>query len=181
MNLQSYNTPLVDRTLWYDGISSYDPTQIIKLIGKGIKVDWVNFFTPEILEYNIRAASSQQINTKTESNMLNLDWNIPIEYANLDVVAYVSDKHSNLIDNMDINDAMQREVRLANELIRYKNYNLIGVLRTIIYIINTLTVNNIIWGVGRGSSVASYVLYVIGAHDVDSYKYNLDINDFLHN
>jgi DNA polymerase III alpha subunit len=39
--------------------------------------------------------------------------------------------------------------------------------------------NNIVWGVGRGSSVASYVLYLLGVHKVDSIKYGLDIREFL--
>ena len=39
--------------------------------------------------------------------------------------------------------------------------------------------NNLIWGVGRGSSVASYVLYLLGVHRIDSLHYNLDIAEFL--
>jgi DNA polymerase III alpha subunit len=38
---------------------------------------------------------------------------------------------------------------------------------------------NIVWGVGRGSSVASYVLYLIGVHKIDSLYYNLDVEEFL--
>ena len=34
-------------------------------------------------------------------------------------------------------------------------------------------------GVGRGSSVASYILYLIGVHRIDSIKYNLDWKEFL--
>lgn len=181
MNQHLYNTPLANRTLWYDGISSYDPTQIINIISKGRQVDYVDFFTPEIVDYNKRATENQQIKEKTECSLLNLDWNIPEEYANMDIVDYIGRKHSELLNGMDEDEAMSREVRLANELIKYKKFNLINVLRTIIYIINTLTSHNAVWGVGRGSSVSSYVLYVIGAHDVDSFKYELDIDDFLHN
>jgi DNA polymerase III alpha subunit len=47
------------------------------------------------------------------------------------------------------------------------------------YLVDTLRKNNVVWGVGRGSSVASYILYLIGVHKVDSIKYNLDINEFL--
>ena len=61
----------------------------------------------------------------------------------------------------------------------YKNLELMDVLATLIYIINTLVDNNIVWGVGRGSSVSSYVLYLIGVHDIDSFKYDLKIEDFL--
>ena len=39
--------------------------------------------------------------------------------------------------------------------------------------------NNIVLGVGRGSSVASYILYLLGIHKVDSLAYNLDIKEFL--
>jgi DNA polymerase III alpha subunit len=47
------------------------------------------------------------------------------------------------------------------------------------YLVDTLRKNKIIWGVGRGSSVASYVLYLIGVHKVDSIKYNLPIEEFF--
>jgi DNA polymerase III alpha subunit len=39
--------------------------------------------------------------------------------------------------------------------------------------------NNILWGVGRGSSVASFVLYLIGIHRINSLFYNLPIEEFL--
>jgi DNA polymerase III alpha subunit len=39
--------------------------------------------------------------------------------------------------------------------------------------------SNIVWGVGRGSSVASYALYLIGIHKIDPIKYNLSINEFF--
>ena len=69
--------------------------------------------------------------------------------------------------------------RVNEELNLYDKYNIIDVLKVCIYIIDTLRKNNIVWGVGRGSSVASYVLYLIGVHKVDSIKYELDINEFL--
>jgi len=48
-----------------------------------------------------------------------------------------------------------------------------------IYIVDMMRKNNLVWGVGRGSSVASYVLYLIGIHKIDSLKYNLNIEEFL--
>jgi len=47
------------------------------------------------------------------------------------------------------------------------------------YLVDTLRSQNIVWGVGRGSSVASYCLYLIGVHKVNSMQYNLDIHEFL--
>ena len=49
----------------------------------------------------------------------------------------------------------------------------------LIYIIETMRKHELVWGVGRGSSVASYVLYLLGVRKVDSLKYNLDIKEFL--
>ena len=56
---------------------------------------------------------------------------------------------------------------------------MIELLHFMKYLVDTLRKNNVVWGVGRGSSVASYILYLIGVHKVDSIKYNLDINEFL--
>jgi len=47
------------------------------------------------------------------------------------------------------------------------------------YVVDTLRSNSIVWGVGRGSSVASYVLFIIGVHKIDSVKYKLAINEFF--
>jgi DNA polymerase III alpha subunit len=47
------------------------------------------------------------------------------------------------------------------------------------YIVDTLRKNQIVWGVGRGSSVASYALYLIGVHKIDSVKYDLPIGEFF--
>ena len=65
------------------------------------------------------------------------------------------------------------------ELAEFKARNLFSILQLLIYIIDTMRKNNLVWGVGRGSSVASYILYLLGVHKVDSVKYNLDIKEFL--
>jgi DNA polymerase III alpha subunit len=173
------NTQLSNRKLWYDGHSSYNPSSIISLLTKNIQVDWVDYITPDILEYNKLAEPNQQIQQKTSCDNLSHDWNIPTEYTQLNVAEYVADVHHRMYgSSVDID---QREIRLAMELSIYYQQGLVDVLRTIIYVINTLSLSDEVWGVGRGSSVSSYVLYVIGAHDVDSFEYELDINDFLHN
>jgi DNA polymerase III alpha subunit len=80
------------------------------------------------------------------------------------------------VDRTD-NAATSRRVDM--ELAEYKARNLYPVLRVLIYIIDTMRKNNIVWGIGRGSSIASYVLYLLSVHKVDSIKYNLDIKEFL--
>jgi DNA polymerase III alpha subunit len=69
--------------------------------------------------------------------------------------------------------------RLIEELQLYRNHNMLPVLRQMKYLVDTLRSNDVVWGVGRGSSVASYVLYLIGVHKIDSVKYNLPIEEFF--
>jgi len=56
---------------------------------------------------------------------------------------------------------------------------MMDLLRWLKYFVDYCRDNKILWGVGRGSSVASYVLYLIGVHKIDPLKYNLDWQDFL--
>jgi DNA polymerase III alpha subunit len=96
------------------------------------------------------------------------DWFIPEEYKNFDIEEFL------------VNACPQQNYqRLIEELEEYKSRNMMMLLKTLKYLIDTLRVNNIVWGVGRGSSVASYVLFLLEVHRIDSVKYNLDWREFL--
>ena len=69
--------------------------------------------------------------------------------------------------------------RVSEELEAFIEHNMLDLLFCLKYIVDTLRENNVVWGVGRGSSVASYVLYLLGVHKIDSIKYNLDWREFL--
>ena len=69
--------------------------------------------------------------------------------------------------------------RVTLELELFIQHGMFEVLVYLKYLVDTLRANNIVWGVGRGSSVASYCLYLIGVHKIDSIKYDLDIHEFL--
>jgi DNA polymerase III alpha subunit len=69
--------------------------------------------------------------------------------------------------------------RVSQELELYIKHGMYDVLHVMKYIVDTLRENNVIWGVGRGSSVASYVLFLIGVHKIDSIKYKLPIEEFF--
>ena len=65
------------------------------------------------------------------------------------------------------------------ELLLYQERGMFDLLRFLVYIVDVMREQDIVWGVGRGSSVASYVLYLIGVHKIDSLYYDLDIAEFL--
>lgn len=97
-------------------------------------------------------------------------FNLPIYYLELDVEEYIK----SLAPHNDHSSA-----RVEMELELFRTRNLYPVLQLLIYIVDTMRKHNVVWGVGRGSSVASYCLYLIGVHKIDSVKYNLDIREFL--
>jgi DNA polymerase III alpha subunit len=73
----------------------------------------------------------------------------------------------------------EQRSRVEAELELFAQHGMIDLLFYLKYLVDTMRENKIIWGVGRGSSVASYVLYLIGVHKIDSIKYDLDIHEFL--
>jgi len=139
---------------------------------------FVDEMTKDIEQFNKLVPAEKQIRVKTENRPFNFDWKIPEEYLKLDLDKYVVE--CLLKTGVKGDELKVRVQRVIDELELYEQDNLRDVLRVLIYVINTLNSNNVVWGVGRGSSVSSYVLFLIGVHDVDSVKYDLDIEDFIH-
>jgi len=75
----------------------------------------------------------------------------------------------------------EQKTRVDQELELFVQHGMFDLLFYLKYLVDKMREHNIVWGVGRGSSVASYVLYLIGVHKIDSIKYNLDIAEFLKN
>ena len=97
------------------------------------------------------------------------EWFIPKEYKELDIARWLLDQC----------ESETQYLRVVEELELYVQHNMIDVLLCIKYLVDYMREHDIVWGVGRGSSVASYCLYLIGVHKVDSIKYQLDIKEFL--
>ena len=178
--MHSSNTQLADRILWFDGDVSVEPDRVESMLQRiGSKKLFATRLSKDIKQFNRFATKSEKIVRKERNRPLNTEWNLPEQYKNLNVHQYIMDKMEHDLRGRNEDDMLKRISRVVLEYDRFEKHNLIDVLRTIIYIINTLDSNSIPWGIGRGSSVSSYVLYLIGAHDVDSVYYNLDITDFL--
>lgn len=97
------------------------------------------------------------------------NWLIPQKYKDLDIGQW-------LLDQCKTDEEKERVIK---ELELYYHHNMIPVLSTMKYIVDTLRENNVVWGVGRGSSVSSYCLYLIGIHKINSIKYNLPLEEFF--
>lgn len=96
-------------------------------------------------------------------------WHMPLEYQQLDIAQYV----------LDLCKTEAELQRVGEELLLFQERNMFNLLCYLKYLVDVLRSNNVIWGVGRGSSVASYVLYLMGVHRVDSMFYDLNPREFL--
>jgi len=95
-------------------------------------------------------------------------WLMPDHYKSFDIEHHI----------IDLCNDHDRD-RVLHELMLYKEKNMLNLLRYCKYFTDTMKKNKLLWGVGRGSSVSSYILYLLGIHKINSLKYNLDITDFL--
>jgi len=96
-------------------------------------------------------------------------WHMPQEYQDLDIAEHV----------LKLCSTEAQLQRCGAELLQYQERGLFDLLRYLKYLVDVMKQNNVIWGVGRGSSVASYVLYLLGVHRIDSLHYELDPAEFL--
>jgi DNA polymerase III alpha subunit len=135
--------------------------------------DWIQKYNQNCKEFglppinNWREEADLDLDQYIEQNLS--DWSLPPEYAELDIELYMLSKCK----------TSAQQQRVAYELMEYEARGMQDVLRWMIYFTTTLRENNLVWGVGRGSSVSSYVLFLIGVHRVDSLKYELDLKEFL--
>ena len=107
------------------------------------------------------------------------EWLMPDEYKDIDVAEFIDYRLTELrlTERFESQRLLCRRIR--EELREFEKHGMTDLLRYMIYLVDFMRENNIVWGVGRGSSVASYVLYLIGIHKVDSFKHNLDYKEFL--
>lgn len=97
------------------------------------------------------------------------NWAMPQEYRDLDIAQYV----------LDLCTTQEQLQRVGQELLMYQEHDLFDLLKYMKYLVDVMRENQVIWGVGRGSSVSSYVLYLLGVHRVDSMYHDLDPHEFL--
>ena len=127
-----------------------------------VKVLYSDF--KELQQYQQFDFDIEQFDQRNQSR-----WRMPEEYFKLDIARWV-------LDQCATDPELQR---VADELLLFQERDLFNLLRWLKYFVDTMRANNVVWGVGRGSSVASYVLYLIGVHKINSMYYDLDISEFL--
>lgn len=148
-----------------------------------LKIENFNIVDPELYNYSIEKL---HLNYPMLKKYLPLDykeevplelfdriqqehWCMPAEYLDLDIAQHI----------LSLCKKQEELQRVGEELLLYQERNLFNLLRYLKYFVDTMRKNNIVWGLGRGSSTASYVLYLLGVHKIDSLYYDLPIEEFL--
>ena len=145
-----------------------DPDRIIRnaLSKESIKFD--DFLElsklPTLVEYQKPNVSQQEFDSMNQ-----LNWFMPKEYMDMDIAKHV----------LDLCKTDHELQRVGEELILYQERDLFSLLKYLTYLVDTMRKHNVVWGVGRGSSVSSYVLFLLGVHKINSLFYDLPIDEFL--
>ena len=137
------------------------------LVEPGVNLETASAYleqVPELIEYAVTDMTVEEFDTMKQNI-----WHMPDQYRHMDIAEYI----------LSLCDSDAKLQRCGKELMLFQERNLFDLLRYLKYLVDTLTANHMIWGVGRGSSVASYVLYLLGVHRIDSIFYDLDPSEFL--
>lgn len=156
--------------------------ELADLLYSNPELDISKFFVTDTLQYNycvskvfyadmplLNEYKPLDISPESFDQLMQEHWHMPAEYQTFDIAQW-------LLDQCKGQEELQR---VGEELLLYQDRDLFNLLRYLKYMIDTFRKNNIVWGLGRGSSVASYVLYLLGVHKVNSIYYDLDIAEFL--
>jgi len=170
-------TDLSDRVLFYDGTSQVRSELVPELLLCGVP--------PSKLRVLYHSADAALFNQLSDEPLTvggdivftpDLSWQLPKEWAELDL--------DNFFDQLltdkayDYDSAYQK--RVVQELEEVRRRGLEPLIRTLAYVVYVFNLNRQVWGVGRGSSCASLLLYLIGLHQVDPIKYGIPLEEFFH-
>ena len=149
-----------------------DPSDDIEKFNAAMREQYL----PELTKY-----IALDVDQKTFDGALQSEWFMPDEYKRLDVDDWCLRKLMKIKNATRPDQILHTKDwdRTSQELTAFHERGMFPLLQYMIYLVDFMRENNIVWGVGRGSSVASYVLYLIGVHRIDSIQFDLDWREFL--
>lgn len=145
-----------------------DPDRVLTSILVDSQLDAANILElenfPKLIKYQ-----KQNISVNEFDRIAQDKWFLPESYRELDIAQYVLNLCKTEVELQ----------RVGEELLMFQERDMFDLLKYLKYLVDTMRQHNVVWGVGRGSSVASYVLFLIGVHKIDSIFYDLSIEEFL--
>lgn len=110
-----------------------------------------------------------ELNLPDINKEFDYSWFMPDKYKNIDLYEYIKGK-CNSVDELN---------RAEEELMLFDMAGKLDFVKYLVYLVDHMKQNGVVWGVGRGSSISVFVFYLIGIHKVNSLKYKLDYSDFF--
>jgi DNA polymerase III alpha subunit len=170
-------TDLNDRELFYDGTSRVKPDLVPELFLHGTTPDKVRVTAP-----NEDVALFNQLSDETISVDRDivfepdLSWQLPAAWVELDLPGFFEA----LLRERGHPHGSPYHARVDKELAEVRRRGLEPLIRTLAFVVYTFNQHRQVWGVGRGSSCASLLLFLIGLHKVDPVKYGIPLEEFFH-
>lgn len=167
MHVDKFSQPILSEQDLFD-LYMTDPTRVVKtafvdkdiVFDKNLGIENV----PKLVKYYTSDSTIEDFDKVNQET-----WFMPESYKNFDIAKYI-------LDQCKTDEELQR---VGEELIAFQDRDMLMLLKYLKYLVDTMRENNIVWGVGRGSSVSSYVLYLLGVHRINSLFYDLPIDEFL--
>jgi DNA polymerase III alpha subunit len=138
----------------------FEPHKEIEIYNESVKLTGVG--------ETLHTYQPMLVDLKEFDQLLQSEWFMPNDAKNFDI-------ESHIISITPVGC----EQRVQEELAAFKQHGYLNLLKFLHYLVQNMRSSNMLWGVGRGSSVASYVLYLLGVHRIDSIQYGLDWREFL--
>lgn len=154
-----------------DGNVIYRDTGVLELLYNGLPLAGITVETSRDSEL-FNQFSDEVLNSDPEPIDLEAAkarWLMPEEFKAIEL--------DELFYSMATNDVERARVDL--ELRQFRLRDLESLLKYLIYFKHQIDQNQIVIGVGRGSSVASFLLYLIGIHRINPIKHDIDIKEFF--
>lgn len=167
MKIDKYGQPVYSETDICDLYMS-DPNKIIKRVLVESHVNISEIIDANTIPKLVLNQDNGLTITEFDKNLQN-KWLIPEDYLDFDIAKYI----------LDLCHTEEELQRAGAELLLYQERDMFPLLRYLKYLVDTMRSKNIVWGVGRGSSVSSYVLFLLGVHRINSLYYDLSIDEFL--
>lgn len=176
-------TELDDRVLRYDGVSIVDPALLGDLLMRGLTPSnlRVTKIDEEVKLFNQFSPTDELKLDSTEPITFNREYQLPEKYANLEVDKFLINVFDSRIEELGYSEAELSEAadRFWTEYNAFKRNGLLDLLKCLIYVLDKFHEHSVVYGVGRGSSCASFILFLIGVHMVDPIKFKIPVEEFI--
>lgn len=105
-------------------------------------------------------------------------YQIPEHYLGTNLAEYCQEKLFTKIQEPARRDVYLARLKMELDEICKMGYE--KLFKTVVYVVDEFIKHNVVWGVGRGSSCACLVLFLIGLNLVDPVKYHIPMDEFFH-